>query len=207
MEAKPKLTENDGYEALREHVLERALAARAAHGPDFDRVALEGLLADPKVMRFPTRLTFAAEGLLDGEFAWARALGAQPQDGYEIVVHPQFENRPEALPALVAYHIVSVNYLDVATAAEAELYGAALLGLEIDDYYGKVCALADELPGAAVAAEQAASVAAYEAAESHEVGGSSSCSSHGHSHGHGPQPGGPKTAGGGGGCGPSCGCG
>jgi len=203
MEAKPKLTENDGYEALREHVLERALAARADHGPDFDRAAIEGLLADPKVMRFPTRLTFAADGLLDGEFAWARSLGAQPQDGYEIVVHPQFENRPEALPALVAYHIVSVNYLDVATSAEAELYGAALLGLEIDDYYKRVCAFADELPGAEAAAAHAATVAAYEAAETAEAGGSSSCSSHSH----GPPPGAEETPGGGGGCGPSCGCG
>lgn len=203
MEAKPKLTENDGYEALREHVLERALAARAAHGPDFDRAAIEGLLADPKVMRFPTRLSFAADGLLDGEFAWARSLGPQPQDGYEIVVHPQFENRSEALPALVAYHIVSVNYLDVATSAEAELYGAALLGLEIDDYYKTVCAFADELPGAEMAAAQAASVAAYEAAEASEAGGSSSCSSHSH----GPPASAEKAPGGGGGCGPSCGCG
>jgi len=153
MQGRPKLelTEADGYEALRAHLVERARAARARHGPWDDPAAVERLLADPEVVRFATRLRFDASGLLDGEFAWARPRGTGPRDGFDLLVHPRFDGRPEALAALVAYHVPSINYLDVATRVEAELFGATLLGMDVDAYYERVCALADELPGTATA--------------------------------------------------------
>lgn len=140
------LTEDDGYEALRGHVLERALAAREKYGPTIDEGALLRMLQDPEVVRFSTHLVYDEEALMDGEFAWARALGDSPKDGYHIVVAPMFRDRPGDIVAIVAYHLVRVNYLDVATHVEAELFGAALLGIEVDDYYARLCALADELP-------------------------------------------------------------
>ena len=72
--------------------------------------------------------------------------GEQPSDGFVRVVHPHFEGRSEDLPLLLAYHVVAINYLDVATRAEAELFGATLLGMRVDEYHGRVCELADELP-------------------------------------------------------------
>jgi hypothetical protein len=96
-------------------------------------------------VRFPTALAFDAARLQPGEFAWAAPRGERPAQGFTLFVHPHFEQRPEALPALIAYHVPSINYLDVVTGREAELFGAALLGLEIDDYYQRICALADEL--------------------------------------------------------------
>ena len=95
-----------------------------------------------------TRLEFDAEPLHNGEFAWARPEGDHPRDGFTMVVHPQFEQRQGDLPLLVAYHIASINYVDVVTHRECELYGAALLGRPVDDYYQRLCAMADELPHA-----------------------------------------------------------
>ena len=75
-------TAEDGRKALQGHLLDRALAARATHGPDFDASALERLLADTDVVRFPTRLVVDEEGaLLPGEFAWARPRGGSPRAG------------------------------------------------------------------------------------------------------------------------------
>ena len=47
--------------------------------------------------------------------------------------------------AAAVYQLPRASYGDVATRAESELYGAALLGLEVDDYYARLCAIADSL--------------------------------------------------------------
>lgn len=146
----PKLTVDDGYEALRGHVVDKALAARRKHGSLADERAVRALLADKDVVRFPTTLAFDASRLQPGEFAFAASNGLRPADGFTLFVHPHFEHRPEALPLLVAYHIPTINYLDVVTNREAELYGAALLGLTVEDYYARLCALADELGGPSI---------------------------------------------------------
>ena len=119
----PKLTEDDGYEALRGHVVDKALAARKKHGPALDAAAVLRLLADKEVVRFPTTLAFDASRLQPGEFAFAAANGLRPAEGFTLFVHPHFEHRPEALPLLVAYHIPTINYLDVVTNRESELFG------------------------------------------------------------------------------------
>jgi hypothetical protein len=148
MSARPELTERDGYEALRGHVVDKALAARKKHGPVIDADAIRRLLADPEVVRFPTTLAFDAGPLQAGEFAWAAPRGERPSAGFTLHVHPCFEADPEALPYLVAYHLPTINYLDVVTHREAELFGAALLGLEVEEYYQRLCAFAARLPGA-----------------------------------------------------------
>lgn len=142
------LTEKDGYDALKAHVQERAWTARQRHGPAFDEAAMRSLLADPEVVRFPTELVFDDAGLMPGEFAWPRPKGERPTDGYQLVVHPYFAGRWEVLPLLIAYQVPAINYLDVATHEEAELFGATLLGMDVDAYYERVCRLADSVPGA-----------------------------------------------------------
>ena len=144
------LTEEDGYEALRGHVVDRALLGRERYGPRIDLGALLRLIQDRDVIRFPVRIRYDDEALLDGEFAWARAVGERPADGYDIVVATMFKDREEDLVAIIAYHLVRVNYLDVATHVEAELFGATLLGLDVDEYYQRLCELADSLPRPAV---------------------------------------------------------
>jgi hypothetical protein len=58
-------------------------------------------------------------------------------------VHPHYEHHTDVLPLLITYHLVSVNYGDIATHEEAELYGATLLGLPVEEYYRRLCELAD----------------------------------------------------------------
>lgn len=139
-------TEQDGLEALRGHLLERALLARERHGPVTDLAALERLLGDPEVVRFPVLVTFSDEPLLRGEFAHALPLGEQAADGFELCLRPCLRDEPAALVAAALYHVPTVNYLDLATHAEAELFGATVLGLEVEEYYERVCAIADGLP-------------------------------------------------------------
>jgi hypothetical protein len=142
-----KLSEDDGREALRDHVIQKAQAARLKYGLHIDAEVIMKMLDDREVVRYPTGVRFDAGPLQPGEFAYAQPLGARPADGYCLYVHPHFERQPEILPLLIAYHIVDINYGEIATAAEAELFGATLLGLEVDTYYQALCALADSLPG------------------------------------------------------------
>jgi len=134
----------EAREALLGHAIDIGLEARQRYG-EIDYPTLLSLLEDKKVVRFPVRIEFDASELQPGEFAWAAPLGDHPKDGYCLYVHPRFEHRERDLPLLIAYHLVCVNYGDVATREAAEAFGAALFGLAPDDYYRRVCALADEL--------------------------------------------------------------
>ena len=141
----PDPTVEEGYEALRSHLVERALMARDRYGPSFDLAAIDRLLEDRELVRFPARIEFDAQALMPGEFGWAKPLGDRPSDGFALTLHPSFEEQPEIIPLLVAYHLVSINYLDLATHEEAELFGATLLGMEVDAYYDRLCELVDGL--------------------------------------------------------------
>ena len=134
--------------ALREHAASVGADARARYGA-VDWATLPRILEDRAVVRFPVDVVFDSAALQKGEFAWAEPVGDHPRDGYRLAVHPMFESREDVLPLLVAYHIPVVNYGDVTTNEEAEAFAAALLGMNQDDYYRQICALADELPGSA----------------------------------------------------------
>ena len=142
---KPKVTAESGYEALQAHVQVRAALARERYGPVIDLAAIQAILADREIVRFPTELRFDLAPLRSGEFGWAQPLGDRPSDGFAIVLHPAFEGHPD-VPLLVAYQLVAVNYLDLATADEAEVFAATLLGIGRDEAYQSICGLVDSLP-------------------------------------------------------------
>lgn len=143
-----------GRSSLRDHAAICAAEARERYAPvDYD--AILRMLEDRKVVRYPTRLDFEATGLQPGEFAFAEPMGEHPRDGFRLHVHPRFEYRRGDLPHLIAYHLAAINYGDVVTREEAEVFAAALLGESQHEYYERVCRLADELPGAAEEAAQA----------------------------------------------------
>ena len=138
-------TPDDAKQGLRDHVVDKATHARMKYGLYIDAETIMRMLDDRAVVRYPTGVRFDAGPLEPGEFAHALPLGEKPADGYCLFVHPHFEPQPENLPLLIAYHIVDINYGEIATSAEAELFGATLLGLEVDAYYQAVCALADSI--------------------------------------------------------------
>jgi hypothetical protein len=139
----------DGAEAtsaFREHLKAKAAAARLKYGPSIDAEAIRTILGDREVVRYPTSIEFDAAPLHVHEFACPQPLGFHASDGYCLFVHPHFRGQPENLPLLVAYHIPTVNYGDIVEAQDAELYGAALLGLDVETYYQALCKLADSIP-------------------------------------------------------------
>ena len=142
-----QLTAEDGRIALRDHAVARAAAARASHNGVVGWSELLAMLEDPQVVRFPTRVVFTEEGLQPGEFAHAEPVGVRSDAGYRVLVHPSFAQRDDLLPLLVAYQLVRINYGDMATADDAEHFGATLLGLDVEDYYQTLCKAADSLGG------------------------------------------------------------
>ena len=147
---RPEMTAEEGHRSLVEHATSKALEARQRFGPAIDYSTILRILQDSSCVRYPTRVAFTEEGIEPGMFASSMQLGSKPSDGFLIHVHPHFQTRNEELPLLIAYHIVAVNYGDIADADVAERFGAALLGLEVEDYYHRLCNLADELGGTAV---------------------------------------------------------
>ncbi len=142
-------TAEDGLVALRDHVRAKALEARARHPNLAGEAAVRAFLADEECVRYPTSLDFDPEKLEPGEFAWAEPLGASPGAGFRLHIHPHFQNEPELIPRLAAYHVVKINYGDIATFEEAEIYGATLLGLDVEEYYRSLCEAAEALEAAA----------------------------------------------------------
>lgn len=129
------------------HVVEKALALREKYGRFIDYATLLEILEDRECVRFPTRLEFNSQPIDDGFFAVARPVSAgHPSKGYIIYIHEHFKDRLGDVPALALYHLVAVNYGDIATREDAELFGAAALGMDKDEYYRLLCRLADQIP-------------------------------------------------------------
>ncbi|MHC4092574.1 MAG: hypothetical protein ACYSVY_20260, partial [Planctomycetota bacterium] len=121
-------------------------AARLKYGLSIDADAIRTMLGDREVVRYPTSIEFDAAPLRAPEFAHPQPLGFHPGDGYCLFVHPCFRQQPQSLPLLVAYHIPTINYGGIVEAEHAELYGATLLGLDVETYYQALCELADSVP-------------------------------------------------------------
>ncbi len=144
---KPKrLTETDAKEALRDHLVAKAIDARLRHGLLIDADEIMRILDDKAVVRYPVGIRFDSQPLEPGEFAWPAPLGETPSNGFCLFINPWFENQPDAWPLLIAYHLPSINYGEIVSGEDAEAFGAALLGLETETYYQALCELVDSIP-------------------------------------------------------------
>ena len=117
----PQELESEARGALQQHAARVGAEARQRYG-QVDWITFQEMLTDDTVARFPVVIGFDADRLGPGEFAWAEPRGDRPRDGYTIWLHPRFRERGGDLVALAAYHLVTVNYGDVATRAEAEAF-------------------------------------------------------------------------------------
>lgn len=141
-----KLTEQDGRRGLQDHLLEKAALAHAKHGAGIDAEVMLRILDDREIVRYPLGIRFDASELEPGEFAHVAQVGEHPRQGYCLFVHPDLEARRDLWPLVIAYYIPPVNYGDIADAEECELFGASLLGMDVEEYYQALCAIADALP-------------------------------------------------------------
>jgi hypothetical protein len=133
------------HSAVSQHATVKAAEIRDRYGPDIDYPAVLRILEDRRCIRYPVEIRFVADGIEPGMFAKAEPVSKDPADGYVISLHRSFEDRPDVLPALILYQSVLVNYGDLATAVDAELFGSGVLGLDRDAYYAQIANLTDSL--------------------------------------------------------------
>lgn len=139
------INEAEARRAFQDHLVSKAETARLKYGLYIDLEVILKMLQDPDVVRYPTSICFDAGPLQGEEFAFVQPIGFHSSDGYCLFIHPYFQNQPEILPLLIAYHLPVINYGDIVDTEEAELYGATLLGLEVEAYYQALCELADSI--------------------------------------------------------------
>ena len=145
MTAAPNL--ETARKSLGEHAAEKGAEILAKYGPKIGWSQLLRILEDRACVRYPCRLAFEETELQPGEFAYPKPNGARPEDGFTIFVHPLFMTQLDQVPMLVLYHLVLVNYGAFASSEDAEQFGAAALGLTVEDYYRLLCESADQLAG------------------------------------------------------------
>ncbi|MCG7949380.1 MAG: hypothetical protein N0C84_23865 [Candidatus Thiodiazotropha taylori] len=144
---KPKVKKRAGkvvHSAVSLHAREKAEDIRNRYAPVIDYQTVLQMLEDRKSVRYPVTLRFVSEGIEPGMFARTEPISENPDDGYTILIHNHFENRHDDLPKLILYQLVLVNYGDLATANDAEIFGATILGLDRDTYYQQVADLVDD---------------------------------------------------------------
>lgn len=98
-------------------------------------------------LRFPTVLQFDDDGLEPQQFARP---SFEDRDGLRtciLRIRPHFENQTKDLPYIVAYMAATINYLDSASSALCEDFGATLMGVRTEDFYQSVCRISDQSVG------------------------------------------------------------
>ncbi len=140
-----QLTAEDVRVSLNAHVASRGEEIHAKYGPVIGWAELQQMLEDRTCVRYPCKLEFNAAPLQPGEFAHPVAQGDKPEDGYIMYVHPLYMTQLADVPALVCYQLVLVNYGEFAASEDALTFGAAVLGISEDVYYGRLCELMDPL--------------------------------------------------------------
>jgi len=147
-----QLTADDAKQSLTAHVVTKGLEIREKYGPDIGWNELLLVLEDRSVCRYPCEIVFDTEPLREGEFAFPKAKGEIPEEGFIVCVHPSFKTQMDRVAYLVLYQLVLVNYGDFASPLDAEAFGAAALGITTGEYYRILCSLADEIGGCGGAA-------------------------------------------------------
>jgi hypothetical protein len=140
-----QLTVEDARLSLHAHVAAKGEEICRKYGPQIGWHELLRLLEDREFVRYPCEIRFDAAPLLSGEFAHPLPKGERPEAGFTLYVHPFFATQLAVVPFLVLYQLVLVNYGEFASPQDAEIFGAGALGLEPEDYYQKLCQLADQI--------------------------------------------------------------
>jgi hypothetical protein len=140
-------TEEDGRRALLEHARERGSWIHENFGPKLtDEVLLEAL-KNTSVARYPVKISYGGCDIPEDTFGICELQGDNPAQGYSIQLHSYYKDRQDCLAPLVLYLLVKVNYGEAADSEVAEHFGAAALGIPVDDYYEDLCRMVDCLAG------------------------------------------------------------
>lgn len=142
-----------GQKSLREHLRAQAEAARHRYSP-FDATRLQAFLGDTDCLRHPVRLVYELGEMAAHQFAQPDIDWRSPESGGRVIyLRPELKDRPELLPLAIAYVVPVINFGDIIGDEHCLLYGAALLGLSEEDYYRRLCTLADAVGASSQSAE------------------------------------------------------
>lgn len=132
-----------GEDSLMDHLRHQASEARGRHGglgPD----NLETFLNDRDCVRYPTRLVMEFGDMSPHQFAQPdRDYRSNHPESRVIYLRPILGKRPDLIALAVSYMIPVINYGQIINDEHCLEYGAALLGLDTEDYYNRICELAD----------------------------------------------------------------
>lgn len=141
------------------HLRQKAQEIVSKYGPVDYHVLQTEILQDRKIIRYPVSIVFDSSRIEPGLFAMTEARlddhGKLSDDdeyikpverSYEMVVHEHFKGQPDKLLPLVLYQLPIVNYGDVVTYEDSEVFGSEVMGLSPDDYYQLICNLVDSIP-------------------------------------------------------------
>ena len=133
------------HSAVALHAAEKAKEIRKKYGPTIDYPTLLRIFEDRESIRYPVEIRFVSDGIEPGLFGKTEQVSEDPSDGYIVFLHENFKDRTDVLPVLLLYQSVLVNYDELASANDAEIFGAGVLGMERDDYYELIVELTDGL--------------------------------------------------------------
>jgi hypothetical protein len=142
-----RLTAEDARESLSAHVAARGAGLFEKYGPRIGWNELLLILEDRAFVRYPCKVAFDAAPLQEGECAYARANSDKPEGGFVIHIHPLFMTQLDRVAHLALYQLVVVNYGEFASPDDAEIFGAAALGISREQYYQGLCEMAGWLEG------------------------------------------------------------
>lgn len=140
-----QLTAEHAKQSLTAHVTAKGAEVFAKYGPQIGWPELQTLLNDRSCSRYPCKIEFDSSPLQPGEFAYPEPVGATPEEGFTLYIHPIYMARLSIVPYLALYQLVAVNYGEFASPDDAEAFAAAALGIDRELYYQALCSLADEL--------------------------------------------------------------
>jgi|SRR5665213_3417335 len=142
-----KLTADDARQSLSAHVASRGAEIFEKYGPRIGWNELLRILEDRASVRYPCKIEFDSAPLQTGECAYAKPNSGNPEDGFVIHIHPLFMMQMDRVAHLVFYQLVVVNYGEFASSDDAEIFGAAALGIPREEYYQGLCEMAGLVEG------------------------------------------------------------
>lgn len=146
-----QLSADDARQSMSTHVALKGAEIREKYGPHIGWEQLLQILQDRTCVRYPCEVSFDDAGLEPGELAHPEPKGDRPEAGFTLSVRRAFQNDPDAAVGIVLYQLVLVNYGAFASAADAEGFGAGILGISTEDYYQRLCALWDAIESVRIA--------------------------------------------------------
>ncbi len=132
-----------GEDSLKQRLQEQATFSHFRYGAlTLDN--LEAFLSDPDSVRYPTRLVYEFGEMAMHQFAQPDFDYRNPdENGRVIYLRPLLRDRPDLVILAVAYISPLLNYGAIIKDEHCLLYGATLLGLMEEEFYQRICALAD----------------------------------------------------------------